>query len=151
MQRALTAFARLFVALVAALPAFAADIQPGQWEIAIETLAPAAQQQTLSQCLTEADARDPTRVLMATGPAGGLGCGLADKRDSGTHMDFSVRCTGGLPLTGHGSVDYTSTTLQGEVTLEFQGQGSGALPPAGISSRMSARRVGECKAGSKKG
>lgn len=137
--------AAVFAGLLAALagaPAFAADIQAGQWEIAIETMSPVAQQQTLRQCLTEADARDPSRVLMGTGPAGGLGCGLADKRDTGSHMDFSVRCTGTLPLSGHGSVDYTATTLQGEVTLELQGQG--ALPAGGVSSRMSARRVGAC-------
>ncbi len=135
-------FAAAILAALAGAPALAADIQPGQWEIAIETLSPVAQRQTVTQCLTEADARDPSRVLMGTGPAGAQGCGLEDQRDTGSRMEFSVRCTGSLPISGRGSVDYTATTLHGEMTLEFQGQG--ASPAGGISSRMSARRVGAC-------
>ncbi len=59
-------------------------------------------------------------------------------------MDFTVRCSGGLPLDGHGTVDYTAAAVEGEVTLEFQGRSAGALPSGGISSRMSGRRTGPC-------
>ncbi len=134
----------LLLAVLAASAA-ASDIQPGEWEIAIETTAPVAQQQTLRQCLTEADARDPSRILMGSGPTSQPGCGLADKRDSGSHMDFSVRCTGSLPIAGQGWVDYSATSLQGEIQLQMQSQG--AAPAMGIASRMSARRVGACSKG----
>ncbi len=128
--------------LAFAAPAAASDIQPGEWEITVETSNPVAQQQTLRQCLTEADARDPSRILMGSGAASGLGCGLADKRDNGSHMDFLVRCTGTLPISGQGWVDYGATSMQGEIQLQMPGQGTS--PGMGISSRMSARRIGAC-------
>ena len=130
-------------ALWSALPAQAQDIQPGQWELSVQTdAAGTAHSQTIRQCLSEADARDPGRLLMSTG-GGAMGCALANQRRSSGHIDFSVSCSAGPGIGGRGSVDYTPTTLQGSLSLEFRGEGAAALP-GGLSSRLSGRRVGSC-------
>jgi hypothetical protein len=128
-----------------ACAAFAqADVQPGQWELSIEASVPGGMknQQSMMQCLSETDARDPSRVLMGKGGMGST-CSLDDKRDSGGHIDFGVTCAGPLPLSGRGSVDYTATTMSGTLDLQFKGEGAAALP-GGISSRISGRRLGAC-------
>jgi Protein of unknown function (DUF3617) len=131
------------VAFVSPIPAQAQDIQPGRWELNVQSgAAGETNSQTIQQCLGEADARDPGRVLASTG-GGAMGCGLADQRRSSGHIDFSVSCSAGPGIGGRGSVDYTATTLQGSVTLEFRGDGAAALP-GGITSRIAGRRVGNC-------
>jgi opacity protein-like surface antigen len=131
------------IALLSSASVHAQDIQPGQWELSVQTSgAGTDQQQAIKQCLSEADARDPSRVLMSSS-GGTMGCQLGNQRSSAGHMDFSVSCSAGPGIGGRGSVDYTSTTLQGSVTLEFRGDGAAAMP-GGITSRLSGRRVGSC-------
>ena len=121
----------------------AQDIQPGQWELNLQTNAGGAiQTQVIQQCLKDSDARDPGRLLMGSS-GGALGCQLADQRRSAGHLDFSVSCSAGPGIGGRGSVDFTPTTVQGSVSLEFKGEGASVVP-GGFSSHLSGRRVGSC-------
>jgi hypothetical protein len=132
----------LLLSLTAAT-AFAQDIDPGQWELDVQTDAGGTSQaQVLRQCLTGADARDPGKLLVSSGGAG-MGCALSDQHRSAGHIDFSVSCGASPAIGGRGSVDFSSTTLQGTISLEFRGENAGAMP-GGFSSRLTGRRIGAC-------
>jgi hypothetical protein len=125
-----------------------ADIQPGEWELTVEINAPGEagirMQQPIRQCLSQADARDPSRLLTgAANPTAG-NCSFSDKRESSGHLEFSVSCQGPLAVTGRGSIDFTPTTLQGSLILDLNAGASGVQLPTGITNRISGRRVGNC-------
>jgi len=127
--------------LVVCPAAMAQDINPGQWELTVQTEAGGSQHsQVLRQCLTQADARDPSKLMMGSG-GGAMGCELSDQQRSSGHIDFSVSCGAPAAIGGHGSVDFTPTTIDGSISLEFRG--SNAMP-GGFSSRLTGRRVGSC-------
>lgn len=127
--------------LIVCPAAMAQDISPGQWELNVQTQAGGSEHsQVLKQCLTEADARDPGKLLVGSGSAA-MGCALSDQRRSSGHIDFSVSCGAPAAIGGRGSVDFTPTTIDGAISLEFRG--SNAMP-GGFSSRLTGRRVGSC-------
>jgi hypothetical protein len=149
MRRFISRLVPLAFALALNTNSFAqGDIQPGMWELSVEINAPGEtgfkMQQPIRQCLSLADAKDPSRILNgAANPSAG-NCSFPDKRESSGHMDFSVSCQGPLAITGRGSIDYTPTTLQGSLTLEFNASALGVQLPSGIDNRISGHRVGDC-------
>jgi len=129
------------IALICPVAAMAQDINPGQWELNIKTQAGGSEHsQVLKQCLTEADARNPDKLLVGSSGAA-MGCALSDQRRTTGHIDFSVACGAPAAIGGQGSVDFTPTTIDGSISLEFRG--SNAMP-GGFSSRLTGRRVGSC-------
>ena len=134
---------RLVIACFALLPAAAlAQIQPGNWELSVTTMMtgsdkPAAVTQT--KCIREEDARDPSRVL---GGQQGT-CEFTNKNDSGSSYSFDVSCTGALPMKGHGTVNYTPTTMDADLDLTA-GQASGGQAGFGMRTFMKGRRLGSC-------
>src|SRR6185436_6537677 len=108
---------KILIGCLGLLPAAAlAQIQPGNWELAVTTMMtgsdkPAAVTQT--RCIREEDARDPSRVL---GGQQGT-CEVTNKRDSGASYSFDVSCTGALPMKGHGTVNYTPTSMDADLDL----------------------------------
>jgi hypothetical protein len=128
---------RLIVALflVHPLPAFA--VEPGNWELSLVTMLtgqekPAAQVQT--RCLTDADARDPSRVL----PAGVGTCKFSNSADSGGLFTFDVECTGPLPMKGKGHVRHTAQTMDADLDL------SADEGKFGMRTFVKGRRLGPC-------
>ena len=107
---------QLACASLLAAPLAALGVEPGEWELSITTLLtgqpkPAAASQ--KRCLTEADARDPSRVLSA-----GATCEFTNKSDRGGTFTFDVSCGGLLPVQGSGSVVYTAQALDGNLDLK---------------------------------
>ena len=107
---------KLACASLLAWPLAASAVEPGEWELSVTTLMtgqpkPAAASQ--KRCLTEADARDPSRVL-----SGGATCEFTNKSDRGGTFTFDVSCGGLLPVQGSGSVAYTGQTLDGNLDLK---------------------------------
>jgi Protein of unknown function (DUF3617) len=124
------------------------DIQPGQWQMSVEFAVPADpgfKQPPISrnQCLTAADARDPGRLITETSVPGATGCAFSDKKESSGHLEFAVKCEGLFAIGGHGSVDYTPTSLQGTLDLDFN-VGEAGAKRTGSVSRFSGRRIGDC-------
>jgi Protein of unknown function (DUF3617) len=118
-------------------------IEPGNWEFTVDVSLAQAGGSTgplvSTRCLTEADARDPQRVLAETESSG---CEFSDTRDTGEEYTFAVDCRGGaVPVHGTGRVRYTAQTLQGVIDLVAE------QPNLRITthSRLSARRLGPCK------
>ena len=126
-----------------------ADIRPGLWDMSVEFSVPADpafKQPAISrqQCLTAAEARDPSRLLTEMSVPGATGCAFSGKGGSPGHFEFDVKCEGILAIGGHGSVDYTPTTLQGTLNLDFGLGDTEAAKRTGSVSRIAARRIGDC-------
>jgi Protein of unknown function (DUF3617) len=140
----------LALGLAASPPVFAqADIQPGQWELSVEFSVPESTGVKLPpivnrQCLTAADARDPSGLMARTANPAATGCVFSDQKQSAGHFEFSVKCGGTLGFAGHGAIDYTPTTMQGTLDLGFDG---GASKRSDSITRFTARRIGDCAAG----
>lgn len=135
------------LAMLAALapPSHAEDIQPGLWELTLETRAAAAPDfspapYTLNQCLTAQDAQDPSRVLGGTANPGASDCTYTGKKFSGNVFRFQMQCAGSLGLQAQGEVVYSASSMEGSInsTMSVAGQTSE------LQSRIVAHRMGGC-------
>src|SRR5574341_944380 len=122
-------------AVLAGVPAAAFAVDPGNWELSLVTMLtgqskPAAVTQT--HCITEADARDPSRVLGGTTGT----CEFSNRNDNGRTFTFDVACTGALPMKGKGIVNYTADTMDADLDLAAE---KGDL---GMRTFVKARRLG---------
>ena len=129
-------------AFVLAFGAAAQGVQPGNWEFTVDVSVSESSASSgpivKTRCLSEAEARDPQRVLAETGSSG---CKFSNARDTGSEYTFSVDCPGGVvPVHGSGRVQYTAQTLQGVIDLVAE------QPNMRITthSNVSARRLGPC-------
>lgn len=148
MKRTLV-WSALTLGLVISSPAASqSDIRPGQWQMSVEFTVPedpGFKQAPISrnQCLTAADARDPSRLITETSVPGATGCAFSDKKESSGHLEFAVKCEGLFAIGGHGAVDYTPTSLQGALELDFN-VGEAGAKRTGSVSKLSGRRIGDC-------
>jgi hypothetical protein len=128
----------IVVGTMLACPFVAGAVEPGNWELSLVTMLtgqpkPAAMTQT--RCLTESDARDPSRVL---GGAQGGTCNFTNRNDNGRTFTFDVACTGILPMKGKGSVNYTGQTMDADLDLQAE---KGEF---GMRTFVKGRRLGPC-------
>ena len=143
MQNALP---RILLLLTFASPlVLAADVSPGSWEITMETRVPAEPGFApppfqITQCLTDADARDPSRVLGGVSNPGASGCSYSDKSYSGNTFSFSMQCAGTYEIKASGRVSFTADTMQGMIDSTANVGGK----PVQTQNKISARRVGGC-------
>src|SRR3972149_9071693 len=82
---------------------FAEDMTPGLWEIAMETRVAASPGFApgpfkLSQCLTAADVRDPSKLLGGLANPGASSCTYTDKSYSGSTFRFTMTCSGAYAI-----------------------------------------------------
>lgn len=129
---------RILIGAFLVWPALAAAVEPGNWELSLVTMLtgqpkPAAVTQT--RCLTEVDARDPSRVL--GGSQGGT-CNFTNRNDNGRTFTFDVACTGILPMKGKGTVNYTGQTMDADLDLQAE---KGEF---GMRTFVKGRRLGPC-------
>ena len=133
---------RLLVLALLFLPPAArgADPEPGNWELTVTTQMDGMAQPVgpiaRTQCLTAADAQNPSKVL---NPGSGS-CEFTNRRESGATYSFDVSCTGAFPMTGTGSVNYGTQSMSGELHLASIVSGK----KVGMDSRISGRRLGPC-------
>jgi hypothetical protein len=113
-----------------------ADLQPGNWEITAVTEVQGIREPTTvvqTRCLTEEEARDPSRIF---GAAPGARCQFADRNDTGGVFTFRITCEGQGAIRGGGRVRYSGTTLDGELELKSE--------HLSAASRITGRRLGGC-------
>ncbi len=124
---------------------FAADIQPGLWELTMETrvaaspdFAPAPT--SINQCLTAQDAQDPSRVLGGVANPGASDCTYTEKNFSGSTFRFKMQCAGSLGIQTRGEITYSATSMQGDIvsTASVLGQATE------LKSKITARRLKDC-------
>jgi hypothetical protein len=126
-------------------PGLAADMSPGLWEITLETRFAAQPGYTpepvrLQQCLSAADARDPSALLGGMANPGASGCTYTDKAYTGNSFRFSMHCAGSLALQTQGEVSFTADAMTGSITAIANVAGE----KTEISNKVSARRLGGC-------
>ena len=123
----------------------AADLSPGMWEITLETRVAAQPGFTpepfrLRQCLTAADARDPSALLGGIANPGASGCNYSDKSYSGNTFRFSMQCEGSFGIQSRGEVTFSADTMNGAVSAIANVGGE----KTELSNKISARRLGGC-------
>lgn len=129
---------RILIGALLISPTLALAVEPGNWELSLTTMMtgqqkPAAVTQT--RCLTETDARDPSRVL--GGSQSGT-CNFTNRNDNGRTFTFDVACTGILPMKGKGTVNYTGETMDADLDLVAE---KGEF---GMRTFVKGRRIGPC-------
>jgi len=138
--------ARTLLALIfMSSAALADDISPGSWQITMETRVPAEPSFAppafqLTQCLTAADARDPSRVLGGVSNPGASGCNYTDKSYSGNTFTFAMTCGGGYGIKASGRIAFTANSMDGTI----QSMAIVAGKPVETQNKISARRLGGC-------
>lgn len=141
---------RLLVPALLALTTFEAaaqstDLTPGLWAISMEVRTPAASgfqppPFAANQCLTAADARDPSRVLGGVANPGASDCRYTERNFSGNTFRFAMQCGGAYALQSRGEVTFGAQTMDGTIVSK----GNVAGTPTEFQSRISAKRVGNC-------
>lgn len=135
----------LVLLMTIAQASFAADIQPGLWKLTMETqvaaspdLSPAPY--TTSQCLTEQDAQDPSRVFGSAANPGVSDCTFTEKQFFGSTFRFQMQCADTPGMKTRGEINYTTTTMEANIvsTGNWMGQ------TTEIQSKVTARRLGGC-------
>lgn len=128
--------------LAACAPAFAASLQPGEWEINSTTTSPlfaSGQSSVFKYCVTREDAEDPQAWMARQSEKGE--CKLTPGRRSADSMTWKMSCPK-TSLSGSGAARLTGPgTAEGEIRLTGNFQGHAVQ----MSTRMFGRRLGPCK------
>ena len=139
------ALAALVAAGLAAGGAAAADLSPGLWEITLDARvqadgAFAPGPMTLRQCVSAADARDPSRIIGPLSTPGATGCQYTERSYSGGTFRFALDCSGTYGIRSKGSVTFGATGFDGTMsaTANLTGQ------PVEFENRISGKRIGDC-------
>ena len=120
--------------------AAAADLEAGNWQLTVSAGvagAPPMPSQTRMQCLKPEDARDPARVF---GPNSDPNCTFTKKNDTGSLFTFGISCTGAVPVSGSGRVQYARDSMDAD--MELHGEASGQK--FSTTSHVTGKRIGPC-------
>ncbi len=130
------------VLLTACAPAFAAQLQPGEWQINSSTTSPlfaTAQSSVFKYCVTKEDAEHPEAWMARQSEKGE--CKLIPGKRTADSMTWQMSCPR-TNLTGSGAARLTGpATVEGEMKLSGNFQGHAVQ----MSTRMSGKRLGPCK------
>lgn len=127
--------------------AHADDIKPGLWKISMESQVAAApdwkpEPFELTQCLNEADAKNPAPLLLGMGSSGASGCDFPNKQYNGNRFSFEVSCTGTLGIKGHGEVNFTAESMDGFLNVNL-----GETEKIDMRNKIHANYIGACPTG----
>lgn len=125
--------------------ACAADMAPGLWEITVESRFAAQpgyapEPVRVKQCLSAADAKDPSALLGGMANPGASGCTYSDKSYSGNTFRFSMLCSGSFALQSRGEVSFSADAMNGTIDAIATIGGT----KTEFSNKVSARRLGGC-------
>jgi hypothetical protein len=143
----------------------AQSIQPGEWEmtsVMTSLEAPGAppavaqqmrgqlnQPQIRRQCITPAEAANPTRNLMNAG-APGQGCRFGDSVFAGGVIRIALTCQqpgGAASMRMAVEGGFSATEMNMALRMSMTGPRSGSGPQSfNMAGRMTGRRIGECPA-----
>jgi hypothetical protein len=134
-------FALLAVLALAPLGAAAQTMEPGEWQFTgtmTSPMLPKPQVVTRTECISKADAEDPTRF---SGREQAQGCKITPVARSAENYSWTIACPQ-QGMSGDGKVQFGRGSIESEVRmlLEVQGQKMEML------SRTSGRRLGPCAA-----
>ena len=135
-----------FLAWIASAPLYAQDLLPGQWEITMESRVPQAggwkpEPFTMSQCISAADAADPSRLISGLAVPGATGCSYTEKNYSGSTFRFALTCGGSYDLGAKGEVNFNASSFSGQIDAT----GNVAGQSTTFTNHITAKRTGECR------
>lgn len=128
-----------FLLAAASLPLAAQTMEPGEWQFNSTMTSPALpkpQTATITQCISQADAADPTRF---TGRDGSADCQVTPGSQTADSYSWTMVCAK-QGMRGAGKLRFGRTTLESEMqmTMDLGGQKMEML------SKTSGRRLGPC-------
>ena len=130
------------VVLGGCAPAFAASMQPGEWQINAITTSPlfaTPQNSTFRYCVRPEDAEDPERWMARESEKGE--CRLTPKERTPSSMTWDMSCPK-TNMRGSGVARVTAPgAMEGEMKLSGNFQGYAVQ----MNTRMSGKRLGPCK------
>ena len=137
-----TLLGAMLLALLAPPPALA-GVQAGKWELTVDVSLSEGSGKTgpivETRCITEAEARDPGKLLTETGHER---CLFSNTRDTGSEYSFTVECRGGpVPVHGNGRVTYAAQSLDGTIELIAEQPNLRIV----THSSVKGRRLGSCQ------
>lgn len=123
----------------------ATDLSPGLWEITLENRVAAQpgfapEPFRLTQCLTAAQAKDPSALLGGLANPGASGCTYTDKTYSGNSFRFSMQCAGSYAIQSQGEVRFSADSMNGTITTVA----NVGAEKVTLRNKVSARRLGGC-------
>ena len=135
------------VAAFAAIPASAANIEPGMWEFTVNieaqglgALQPKPGPMVNQRCITREQAENPEKLLADAAARGE--CQFSNQRKTGIQFSFDVRCAAPLPMQGSGTMRYTPEVMEGDLDLAGEMRGMRFK----TRSHLNGRRLGPCNA-----
>ena len=132
----------LLALLVAfSLPAAAQSMEPGEWEFTTTTtspMMPRPQSATITQCISPADAEDPTSF---TGRNQTAECQVTPGSRSSDSYNWTVSCPN-QGMRGAGKARFGRGTIESEIQMSMDMQGQ----KMEMQSRTTGRLLGPCKA-----
>ena len=113
-------------------------LRPGQYEMTSEMSSAGKTMPAIkaSECITAEVLKDQTKLLMSA--ADDQNCKVSDLVKAGDRMTFTFTCIeDGVQFVSRAEMNYGVDAYTGVVTTKTEGQV--------ITTRMSGKRVGECK------
>jgi Protein of unknown function (DUF3617) len=116
----------------------------GLWEVKTEmqmegmpmTMPPTTSQ----QCITPAEANDPSKAApqgRGRGGRGGQDCKVSDYKTEGNKVTWTMKCEGAQAMTGSGEIVYSGDTYTGTMKMDMGGRGA-------MTMKYTAKRLGDC-------
>ena len=134
-------FALLAALALTSIPAAAQTMEPGEWQFINTTtspILPKPQTTTLTQCVSQEDAADPTRFT-AQGPA--ADCEVKQVSRTAESYSWTVSCPK-QGMRGAGKARFGPGTVESEMQMTLEGQGGEKME---LHSVTKARHLGPCK------
>ncbi len=131
----------LALAVPAVCPA-QTTIAPGLWQIALQSSSAAVAMPPvqINQCLTAADASDPSQLLGSIASPGASACIYSNSSYAGNTFSFAMTCEGTFAIKAAGSVSFTATSLSGTIDTSATINGQ----RVDMKNAISAQRAGDC-------
>ena len=112
----------------------------GNWEVKVEMQMPGMPMtlppQTLIQCITPEEAKDPQRLLPPRGQGRGQSdCKVSDHKVDGNKVTWSMSCPS-EGMSGTGEFVYADDSYAGTMKMNAMGQD--------MSMKYTAKRLGDC-------
>jgi hypothetical protein len=95
---------------------------------------------TSQQCITPADANDPSKATPQGRGGRGRGaqdCKVSDYKTDGNKVTWTMKCEGAQPMTGNGEIVYGADAYTGTMKMDMAGRGT-------MTMKYTGKRLGDC-------
>ncbi|MQA30073.1 MAG: DUF3617 family protein [Luteitalea sp.] len=119
----------------------------GNWQVTVEMDMPGMPQRmppmTVTQCVTKADAADPTRTIPQGQGPGAMPdtCKTTNVKTVGDKVSWSMQCAGQNPFTGDAEFVYSRDTYTGTMKMNMDRGGQ----PVVMAMKYNGKRLGDCE------